>query len=952
MRVFAYNGYGQIIERRDGTAAGDTFSQGSNTTHENQHYVYVNGEQVAHFDEGGTLDVLTQVTAFDNTGAGTGGYVVQRGDTLRSIAQAVYGNAAYWYVIAQANAISSDSDLAIGQNLTLPQITTTSNTATTFKPYNPSDISGSTTPNLPTIAPPPVPPAHHCNVLAAIVVIAVIVVATVLTAGALAPAAAGAGASIFASGAAVLTGAAGLSAGTLATAFAAGVVGNLAGQAAGDALGTHSGISLGQAFVGGFTTAAAAGLGAVLQPASSAAAAQAGTAASSTTEAASAGNAFFTGAHELTFAGGAIEGAGAYAANVVGSHLVGQSSQFSWAGLVAATLAGGSVAALKVTPVGQQVGQSTGSFLGDVGAGVLRGEIASQVSRGLGDKRGTSTDAVLEDAFGNALGNAVVRSLTPPDVTETVNRSLTHEEAAIQFDLDAEAGLAASNDLDSLASQRLDQDFVEPDLALLVGQGGTTGTSSPLAGSTTGWSVGGLASSSTPTSMASSSGATGELSYLTSDTGQYDLHSSYPLARYLSQPQDAYGLPTGGSTNSTTPVFADYRSGNNNGDVTHVSLYDYRSESSGQALSDYQAVLLNDAFGNGRNEAFSSAALVDGDITVSGAPDGQLNGLDVSRYYTTYVTPNASASGDVALRLDIPDMAYQTTTDDLSQISLAKPRIVDTSSNLIDLRTQGSMSATPDNTRQIEYDLELTARTRGIFATGAFAIASQNNPGNIRALQQAIDGGGSLDDLLTAHVGLGTGGYANEPLGARAGSYEPISRAYSESPYSNEIVPQSGQVVSSVAPTAANAGVGTASAGRVSSRPAWLQRLDAGNAFNAARAPAYPYNEVYIDSPTGTGYTRLDSYNPNAGEIVSRKFTQLSAIQAKTAIGYINEIAAKYPVGATIANVPSSGPLAKRLLQGQYILEVPVQNNRVPQAVLDAANKAGVLIRDVNGTIY
>lgn len=55
---------------------------------------------------------------------------------------------------------------------------------------------------------------------------------------------------------------------------------------------------------------------------------------------------------------------------------------------------------------------------------------------------------------------------------------------------------------------------------------------------------------------------------------------------------------------------------------------------------------------------------------------------------------------------------------------------------------------------------------------------------------------------------------------------------------------------------------------------------------------------------------------------------------------------------ATVANVPSSGPLAGQLLQGQYILEVPVQTNPVPQAVLDAANKAGVLIRDVNGTIY
>ncbi|GLQ95004.1 hypothetical protein GCM10007901_39570 [Dyella acidisoli] len=131
-----------------------------------------------------------------------------------------------------------------------------------------------------------------------------------------------------------------------------------------------------------------------------------------------------------------------------------------------------------------------------------------------------------------------------------------------------------------------------------------------------------------------------------------------------------------------------------------------------------------------------------------------------------------------------------------------------------------------------------------------------------------------------------------------------------------------------------------------------MQRLNAGNAFNAERASAYPYNEVYIESPNGSGYTRLDSYNPSAGEIVSRKFTQLSDIQTKTAVGYINEIPAKYPVGATVANVPSSGPLAGQLLQGQYILEVPVQANPVPQAVLDAANKAGVLIRDVNGTIY
>jgi uncharacterized Zn-binding protein involved in type VI secretion len=145
---------------------------------------------------------------------------------------------------------------------------------------------------------------------------------------------------------------------------------------------------------------------------------------------------------------------------------------------------------------------------------------------------------------------------------------------------------------------------------------------------------------------------------------------------------------------------------------------------------------------------------------------------------------------------------------------------------------------------------------------------------------------------------------------------------------------------------------GTQTGERVSSRPEWLRRLDEGNQFNAEREASYPHNEVYINSPKGSGYTRLDSYNPAAGEIVSRKFTQLSEIQEKTAIGYINEIGAKYPVNGTVAKVPSSGNLAGQPLLGQHILEVPVQVRPVPQAVLDAAEDAGVIIRDVNGTIY
>jgi len=140
---------------------------------------------------------------------------------------------------------------------------------------------------------------------------------------------------------------------------------------------------------------------------------------------------------------------------------------------------------------------------------------------------------------------------------------------------------------------------------------------------------------------------------------------------------------------------------------------------------------------------------------------------------------------------------------------------------------------------------------------------------------------------------------------------------------------------------------GTANSGT----PTWLQRIQQGNAFHEQQAASYPYNEVYIDNGSG-GYYRLNSYNPAAGEIVSLKYTQFSDIQESTGISYVNEIPAKYSVGSTIANVPSSGELAGDQLQGQYILEVPPQAEPIPQSVIDAANKAKVFIRDTNGKIY
>ncbi|MFN7769683.1 MAG: polymorphic toxin-type HINT domain-containing protein, partial [Planctomycetaceae bacterium] len=136
-----------------------------------------------------------------------------------------------------------------------------------------------------------------------------------------------------------------------------------------------------------------------------------------------------------------------------------------------------------------------------------------------------------------------------------------------------------------------------------------------------------------------------------------------------------------------------------------------------------------------------------------------------------------------------------------------------------------------------------------------------------------------------------------------------------------------------------------------SAKPAWLQRLDEGNAFNKAQSPRYPHNEIYIDKPE-IGFYRLDSYTPGTGEIVSRKLTQLDGIKKSSGLGYLNELVRKYAPGSKISKVPSNGILGGQRLRGRMILEVPVQEGLVPQTILDAANRLGIVIRDINGTVY
>ena len=133
--------------------------------------------------------------------------------------------------------------------------------------------------------------------------------------------------------------------------------------------------------------------------------------------------------------------------------------------------------------------------------------------------------------------------------------------------------------------------------------------------------------------------------------------------------------------------------------------------------------------------------------------------------------------------------------------------------------------------------------------------------------------------------------------------------------------------------------------------PEWLKELfDKGNRFNKENRKKYPYNEVELKGDKKNFV--VDSYIPGK-EIVSRKYTQFSDIKESTGIGYVNELAYKYSPGSVISDSPfNPNALKGSTLQGDMILEVPVQNNPTPQSVLNSATNKGITIRDVLGKEY
>lgn len=281
--------------------------------------------------------------------AAPGSYTVQNGDSLQSIARSAFGDSALWYRIAEANGLSSDRDLRVGQTLNIPNKPAgVHNDGGVFKPYDPSKVVGDTTPNLPM----PSAGGNGCGVLGAIVMVVVAVVVSVITYGAATP---------YMS--------------TVAAGAVAGVAGSVASQVVGNIIGAQQGFDFKAVALAAVGGAIAGGLSGV------------------NFGVGSVGNAMVRGA--LTSA--LTQGIGV---------ATGLQSRFDWKGVVASAVAAG-------VGRGVTDGLADSATFNDAfGSGAKTAALAlSSAATGLTSQviRGGRIDVanIAADAFGNALGSSL-----------------------------------------------------------------------------------------------------------------------------------------------------------------------------------------------------------------------------------------------------------------------------------------------------------------------------------------------------------------------------------------------------------------------------------------------------------------------------------------------------------------------------------------------------------------
>jgi hypothetical protein len=331
--------------------------------------------------------------------------VTGHSETLETIALQFWGDASLWYLIADANGLSGPRNLSVGQTLLIPnQVANVRNAADTFKPYNPSKIIGDVTPTLPLA-----PPAKQGCTAAQILVVAIAVVATVFTAGAaaavLAPGLAGGMAAV---GGAVLTGAGGL--GGLAAAAIGGAVGSMAGQLANGIL-TGAEVSGSSLMKGALQGGLAAAGGSLLMGAGG------GFRLPGSNWASIAGN--------MTLRAVSNPAVAAYMGSYSAGKITNSGESFSWSALAASVVGAGLAGA--VTGVSPGIfGSTQGANFGQrVASGLISGASGATMQRMFNKGGKQQWGEIAANAFGQALGNSLVRYASDPGYRRDIIANLS-----------------------------------------------------------------------------------------------------------------------------------------------------------------------------------------------------------------------------------------------------------------------------------------------------------------------------------------------------------------------------------------------------------------------------------------------------------------------------------------------------------------------------------------------
>ncbi len=397
--------------------------------------------------------------------AAASSYLVRKGDTLRSIAQAVWGDANLWYLIAEANGLVGSESPTEGMTLWIPnKVVNIHNDSGTYKVYDPGEAIGNTSPLLPD---PPAPSQKKkCGGLGLLIAVVVAVVVTVITAGAAAVAMGAATGSLWGAGTAALAGS--LTGGALgaATGFAAaaigGAVGSIASQGVLIAAGMQDSFSWKGVALGAVGAAVGAGIGAAASTPGSALSSLSGTGLGATVGRAVLGNVLTQGIGVAT----------------------GLQKKFDWRGVAASAVASG---------VGWGVGELIGraqygerwsstdpkvqaglaadvktdwgnTLVRAVGSGIAAGAASSLVRSGR-----VNWGNVVQDAVGSAVGNLITEQLKFSD-----ERVAAEQERQLQAREDARDAAMASLLGQRPGAREVAQLLARFEAASRLGAGGTS----------------------------------------------------------------------------------------------------------------------------------------------------------------------------------------------------------------------------------------------------------------------------------------------------------------------------------------------------------------------------------------------------------------------------------------------------------------------------------------------